>query len=128
MNLEKILNPFKVMLDKYVTENVWYLPSENTWKEFQYMAMKDIGKLIIESKGITFSGSKTNLFINRPVSITYGKQGRDFINKWVKIEYQDQQGDLMQAYFADGNNRGWSGIFGGTKKLHRLLLDLYLVE
>lgn len=30
-------------------DNIWYLPSENTWKDFQIMAMKDIGSLTIYS-------------------------------------------------------------------------------
>jgi hypothetical protein len=110
------------MSAKYILENTWYLPSENTWKEMNYMAMRDIGTLSIESHGISFKGAQTNLFIDQFVSVAYGKQGRDFINKWVKIEYRDASGELNQAFFADGNNRGWAGIFGGTKKLYQIIV------
>jgi hypothetical protein len=110
----------------YILQNAWYLPSENTWKDFQMMAMKDIGILTINTNEITFKGSTSNLLINQLHSISYGKQGRDFINNWVKIEYYDSRNELQQAYFADGNSRGWAGIFGGTKKLYNFLINSYL--
>ena len=106
-------------------ENTWYLPTANTWKNPQIMAMKDIGTLTISTIGIMFNGGDTNLFINDIVSISYGKQGRDFINNWVKLEYYNKNNELTQAYFADGNNRGWSGIFGGTKKIYNLLTNQF---
>lgn len=45
--------------------------------------------------------------------VSIGKQGRDFVNGWVRIDYENGK----KAYFADGNALGWSGIFGGTKQL-----------
>ncbi len=90
--------------------------------------MKDIGILTINENAITFQGGKTSLIVTQISAISYGKQGRDFINNWVKIEYYGLNGELQDAYFADGNNRGWSGILGGTKKLYSLLMDTYLVK
>lgn len=112
----------------YSLQNTWYLPSENTWRDFQMMAMKDIGVLIIETNGITFKGKNSSIVINRLHSVSYGKQGRDFINNWIKVEYYDLNNEMQQAYFADGNNGGWSGIFGGTKKVYNILLNAYIVE
>lgn len=114
------------MSNIYKLLNTWYLPSENTWEDFQIMAMKDIGTLTIDADSIFFEGGKSNLLINQLHSISYGKQGRDFINNWVKIEYYDSRNELQQTYFADGNNRGWAGIFGGTKKLYNFLIDCYI--
>jgi len=37
---------------------------------------------------------------------------------WVLIEYRDQDSRVKQAFFADGSQCGWSGIFGGTKRLY----------
>ena len=102
-------------------ENIWYLPSANTWKDFQMMAMKGIGTLTISLGLISFNGRNTNLIIDNPVSISDGKQGRDFINNWVKIEFYNKSNELTEVYFADGNNSGWSGIFGGTKKIYNIL-------
>ena len=104
-------------------ENVGYLPSPNTWKELQPMAMKDIGILKISTGCVIFSGHDYNLVINDILTISYGKQGRDFINNWVKLEYYNKNNELTEAYFADGNNRGWSGIFGGTKKIYNILKE-----
>jgi len=106
-------------------ENIWYLPSSNTWKNFQIMAMKDIGTLTLHSGVITFNGKNTNLIIGDIVSVSYGKQGRDFINNWVKLDFYNKNHELTEAYFADGNNGGWSGIFGGTKKIYNLIKDQY---
>jgi hypothetical protein len=106
-------------------ENIWYLPAENTWKDFQVMAMKDIGTLFVYPNGLEFKGKDTDLAIKQALSVSYGKQGRDFINNWVKLEYYDNNNEIQQAYFADGNNRGWAGIFGGTKKIFNLLKTIY---
>jgi len=108
-----------------VFENVWYLPSENTWKDFQIMAMKDTGTLSVDQGYLTFKGKTINLTIKQAISIGYGKQGRDFINNWVKLEYYDNNNEIQQAYFADGNKGGWSGILGGTKKIFNLLKANY---
>ena len=102
-------------------ENVWYLPASNTWKDFNPLAMKDIGDLKVSAGCIIFSGSEYNVVITDVQSISYGKQGRDFINNWVKLLYFDRNNELLEAYFADGNKGGWSGIFGGTKKIYTLL-------
>jgi len=83
-------------------DNIWYLPSENTWKNFQTMAMKDTGTLTINVNGLSFKGSNINLELMDIVSLSIGKQGRDFINNWVKVEYRSNDNELQQAYFANG--------------------------
>ncbi|NHA04496.1 hypothetical protein G7092_11845 [Mucilaginibacter sp. HC2] len=105
--------------------NVWYLSSENTRQKKQVMAMDDIGILNISPGILSFRGTKTEIVITEIISISYGKQGRDFINNWVKVEYYGSNGELSRAYFADGNNRGWSGIFGGTKNIFKLLKEVF---
>nr|WP_067061823.1 hypothetical protein [Mucilaginibacter sp. L294] len=105
--------------------NIWYLPSKNTWKDFQVMAMKDIGTLRLYTHGCAYDGDQTNIKIAKIANVTYGKQGRDFINNWVKLEYYDHLNELKEAYFADGNKGGWAGIFGGTKKIYTLIKDMY---
>jgi hypothetical protein len=94
---------------------IWYLPAENTWKDFQILAYKDVGTLTFENHVLTFAGQKETLRLVDVAEVKYGKQGRDFINNWVLI----RSGDGSVAYFADGGWRGWRGILGGTKKLYR---------
>ena len=93
--------------------NVWYLPSENRWRDMNLLAMRDTGTLVVNDVSIDFRGGKETVHITGITKISYGKQGRDFINNWVKVEFQGGK----TAYFADGSWLGWGGIFGGTKKI-----------
>ncbi len=77
------------------------------------MAMRDVGTLVVSDEALEFRGKKMDVDISSIKNVTYGKQGRDFINNWIKIEYADGK----TGYFADGNMLGWAGIFGGTKKM-----------
>ena len=92
---------------------VWYLPEENRWRDMKMLAMRDTGTLVVNDDSLVFNGKKEELRIANIKKISYGKQGRDFINNWVKIDYQDG----LIAFFADGSWLGWGGIFGGTKKI-----------
>jgi hypothetical protein len=103
--------------------NVWYLPDENTWEEFNLMAYRDVGRLIIGEDSLEFQGKKERIVITGVRRVSYGKQGRDFINNWAKIEYGDPA-TVSTVYFADGSLLGWGGIFGGTKKIYTALQHL----
>ncbi len=49
--------------------------------------------------------------------------------KWILIEYLDQNNNLKKVYFADGSMFGWSGVFGGTKKIYKILkLQKYILS
>ncbi|MEM9885464.1 MAG: hypothetical protein AAF849_06195 [Bacteroidota bacterium] len=105
--------------------SVWFLPAENTWKDFNLMAMKDEGTLYLKEDELIFDGSKYKVSVKDIVTISYGKQGRDFINNWIKIEYESDDNVISTIFFADGKMLGWSGIFGGTKKLFKRIKDNY---
>jgi hypothetical protein len=68
----------------------------------------------VSENSIEFHGSKGPVVITDIKRVTFGKQGRDFVNNWVKIEYGTTP---SVAFFADGSLRGWGGIFGGTKRI-----------
>jgi hypothetical protein len=99
-----------------IFDTVWYLPHENRWRDLNLLAYKDTGKLRVAENSIEFSGGKETVVITNIRRVTLGKQGRDFVNNWVKVEYGDIATPSV-AYFADGSLHGWGGIFGGTKKL-----------
>src|SRR5205085_294209 len=40
-----------------------------------------------------------------------------YLNKFIIVEYQDENNILKKAYFSDGGFRGYRGLFGGTKKM-----------
>jgi hypothetical protein len=106
-------------------EEVWYLSSKNTFKSKRALAMDDIGTLSVYPDGLHFKGTEHEAIIKRIQAINYGRQGRHFINKWAKVSYYNADHELVEVYFADGGKKGWSGIFGGTKKIYQLLKDIY---
>lgn len=73
-------------------DTVWYLPNENRWRDLNLLAYRDV------------------------LRVSYGKQGRDFVNNWVKVEY-GHSATPSSAFFADGSLRGWGGISGGAKRI-----------
>ena len=97
-------------------DTVWYLAHENRWSDLNILAYRDTGKLTVAENAIEFHGGKETVVIANIQRITFGKQGRDFVNNWVKIEYGDSIPPCV-AFFADGSLHGWGGIFGGTKKI-----------
>jgi hypothetical protein len=93
---------------------VWYLPSENTWTDFNFLAFRDSGRLVVNPDSLEFTGGKTRLAIRDVHTVTQGKQGRDFVNTWVRVEY----GEGQTAFFADGSLLGWGGVLGGTGAIY----------
>jgi len=84
------------------------------------LAYHDIGTLTVRGDSLLFNGGAGDVEIWDIRKISYGKQGRDFINNWVRIEYANG----LHAFFADGYNDGWGGIFGGTKKIYKAIKHL----
>ena len=41
--------------------------------------------------------------------------------KWICIEYKEPNGNPKKMFLADGSGNGWTGLFGGTKKLYTIL-------
>ena len=93
--------------------SVWYRPNENRGRNYGILAMRDIGTLEVMENLIRFNGRKEQVLVQNIQRISYGNQGWDWVNPWVKIEYQDGE----TAFFADGRILGWSGIFGGTRQI-----------
>jgi hypothetical protein len=97
-------------------QSVWYLPDENKWQDMNPLAFRDVGILTIGERSLEFHGRSGAVHITHVKRISYGKQGRDFVNNWVRIEYGDSPA-ASTAFFADGSLLGWGGVLGGTKKL-----------
>ena len=74
------------------------------------------GTLTVGPTSNQFSIGNEALVITDILRVTLGKQGSDFINDWVKVEY-GQSACPSVAFFADGSFFGWAGIFGGTQKI-----------
>jgi len=97
-------------------DKLWYLPHENRWRDMNMLAYRDTGQLVLHDKSMEFRGKKETVVITRVQSVSYGRQGRDFVNNWVRVEYGEGMTPSV-AYFADGSMLGWGGILGGTKRI-----------
>jgi len=96
-------------------DNVWYSPRKR-WYDLHLLAYRDVGRLTIEEKSLEFQGPRQTLLVETVLCVSYGKQGRDFVNNWVIVDYRDGV-STSTALFADGNMAGWSGVLGGTKRI-----------
>ena len=96
-------------------DNVWYSPRKK-WHDLHLLTYSDVGKLTIKEKSIEFQGRGQTLMLENVRRILYGKQGRDFVNNWVRVEYGDVESPSI-ALFADGSTWGWGGVLGGTKRI-----------
>ena len=83
---------------------------------FELLAFKDSGNLVVRQDRLEFLG-KNRLVIDKILGLSYGKQGTDFVNNWMRIDYQEGA-EEKTAYFADGGWLGWRGIFGGTRRIY----------
>jgi hypothetical protein len=106
-----------------VFNSVWFLPSENTWQAGNLLAFRDVGRLTIGGGGLVFEGQKGRVAISRVQRLSIGKQGRDFMNDWVKVEYGDPP-HLSSVYFADGSLLGWGGLLGGTRRIFSVVQQM----
>jgi len=105
-------------------KNVWYLPKELTWEDKSVFPIKHKGTLKLKGDFIEYLYNDEIITITNIKHISIGKQGRDFVNDWVKIDYDDGK----TAYFADGNAIGWSGIMGGTNRIFNAIKDNIKIE
>lgn len=110
-------------MNKHTFNTIWYLSRENHVNEMRLPAFDDVGQLIITKDLVKYQGKKYQK-VEIPKSnvkfISMGKQGRDFVNNWVKIIYI-QQDKVRTAFFADGSKLGYGGFLGGTQKIIQVL-------
>ena len=53
--------------------SVWYLPDENTWRNFRMLAFRDTGTLVVGEDSLDFDGKKEHVQITAIRRISYGK-------------------------------------------------------
>ncbi len=94
-----------------------YQKRGTTWANFEPLAWQDQGSLDIRGAELEFRGRKYAFVIRDITQLSMGRQGRDFINTWVRVDYV-QDGNPAVAYFVDGSALGWGGVLGGSKKLY----------
>ncbi len=100
-------------------KNVWYLSRELTWDDMSFFPYKRSATIRIKGGCIEVICGDELVKIYDINQVSMGKQGRDFVNDWVRIDY----GDEKTAYFADGSALGWGGIFGGTSRIFNAIKE-----
>lgn len=89
---------------------------------------QDKGKLILNDKGIEFTGKKYHIEIDDIHGISYDRLSKTIITdatKWVKIDYEDAEGNPHKAIFMDSAFLGYSGFLGGNKKMYETIKRKY---
>ena len=104
-------------------ENVWYRPDESRWRDMELVAYRDSGRLVVRADALEFHGKAGRVVVAGVRGVALVKQGRDFINDWVRIEY-GEAGRPATAFFADGSWLGWGGILGGTRRIFEAVRHL----
>jgi hypothetical protein len=104
-------------------EKVWYRPDESRWSELELVAFRDSGRLVVRADSLEFYGKSGQVRVADARSFALVKQGRDFINDWVRVEYGDPSNPAT-AFFADGSWFGWGGILGGTRRIYEAVRHL----
>ncbi len=89
----------------FTLERALYLAKENSWWRFKLFAYDDLGRLKVTDQKIVFQSLRHTIVIVQIRRVSFGKQGRDFINDWVKVDYIDGS-TQRTAFFADGGSLG----------------------
>lgn len=108
-------------------EQVWYRPDESRWRDMEFVAYRDSGRLVVRADSLEFYGKAAGVVRVAGVrGIWVVKQGRDFINDWVRIDYGEAAAatPATTAFFADGSWLGWGGILGGTRRIYEAVRHL----
>jgi hypothetical protein len=106
-------------------ENVWYRPDESRWRDMDFVAYRDAGRLVVRADSLEFYGKAAGVLRVAGVrGVSIVKQGRDFINDWVRIEYGEAAATPATAFFADGSWLGWGGVLGGTRRIYEAVRHL----
>lgn len=105
-----------------VFHDVWFRYSESSWQQIELPAWQDKGTLEVDGAELRFHGAKYSFVIRDVTGVTYVSQGRDFVNKWARVDYLDG-GEQRLALFNDGSALGWGGVFGGASRLYGAIVQ-----
>lgn len=100
---------------------IWFLESENTFENFKLSSMDDVGELRCTEGELFFKGKAKAKSIRNIKSLSFCKQGRDFVNNWIRITFDEYETSSKSVYVAGGRFLGWAGILGGTKRMYKKL-------
>jgi hypothetical protein len=115
-------NPERTMQQPRTYDHIWYRDRPETESRKSDPFTRERGRLVVEGDGIRFEGPKTSVVLRDVEAVEYGVHGT-MTNPSIHVRYRDG-GDARSAWFTDGRLGGYSGMFGGTRKLAQELSHL----
>lgn len=103
----------------------WIMKHSEIWlslsapKLFKTPAYDFRGRIVIKNRSVNFFSKKANYTIDCS-EITLHKIWVPFPTTWIEVGSTCG----LRIYICDGKCLGWSGVFGGTKKLFQKLQKL----
>jgi hypothetical protein len=90
-------------------DNVWHR-REVPRASMSALDKTEVGTLRIGNGQIDFDSGNRSISVKMITNISYGRQGNDFVNRWIKIDFKSDDGVLQTAFLKDGYWRGWRPI------------------
>lgn len=103
-------------------DSIWYREKPVTESSRADPFTRERGQLVVEGDAIRFAGKKLNVVLREIEAVEYGVYG-SMTNPSVHVRYRDG-GEARSAWFTDGALGGYSGMFGGTRRLAEALSHL----
>jgi hypothetical protein len=103
-------------------ESIWYRSKPVTESTRADPFIRERGRLVVEGDAIRFEGRKHSVVLRDIEAVEYGVHG-SMTNPSVHVRYRDG-GEARSAWFTDGGLGGYSGMFGGTRRLAQGLSHL----
>ncbi|HEX6373641.1 MAG TPA: hypothetical protein VF006_32240 [Longimicrobium sp.] len=103
-------------------DSIWYRDKPVTEPSKADPFTRERGRLVVEGDAIRFEGKKTRVVLRDVEAVEYGVHG-SMTNPSVHVRYRDG-GEGRSAWFTDGGMGGYSGMFGGTRRLAQALSHL----
>lgn len=103
-----------------VFRGIWYRSKPSKERTLKDAFDRERGKLIITDQEIIFENGEVNLQISNIQKVSFGLQGSDPINSWIRIIYLEGE-EKKEAFFTDGKLFGYFGFFGGSWRILKSL-------
>ncbi|HYR10312.1 MAG TPA: hypothetical protein VEQ60_21235 [Longimicrobium sp.] len=103
-------------------ESIWYRDKPATESTKADPFIRERGRLVVEGDALRFEGRKHSVVLRDVEAVEYGVHG-SMTNPSVHVRYRDG-GEARSAWFTDGGLGGYSGMFGGTRRLAQALSHL----
>lgn len=100
-------------------ESIWYRSKPVTESTKADPFIRERGRLVVEGDAIRFEGRQNSVVMRDIEAVEYGVHG-SMTNPSVHVRYREGD-EERSAWLTDGGLGGYSGMFGGTRRLAQAL-------